>query len=318
MAKIIEGTLTPDATLTSSQRVLVRRTKHGTVVGKWPRKRGRAKKPGTVYHEQEFALAAMWASDPDPTMLVAAQQAAKGVTEVARDLLMRASYGTLFDLHAPDGTPMVSYRMVAPNAQYILDQVTDQQGAMLWRSPAGWVALDPGNDGEFLRIFAQAPEWVPTIPPAGATPVAGLFGMLNPAVNSIVGVNSVGGLSAVIPAGTTINALNIYATAASPTTKLAAVVYSRSGNIPSAQLALSPQVTGVTQGVNRIPFTTPLLITTTDLYFLGLNTTVANFNQAGNVTTIHAWSTFSTYPPPNPIGAVTQNYASQVPKVWID
>lgn len=138
----------------------------------WPRKRPGKPTPGQRYQREEFAIAASWASDPEPKALQSAKNLAIGSDNVSRDLLMMASYGTLYDVYKPDGTLATSYRMVAPNAQLILEQITSVPGSIIFRSPDWWLGLPPANENYVLTMRGGMPIWLPA---QSATPGAAIF-----------------------------------------------------------------------------------------------------------------------------------------------
>lgn len=166
MAKARDWPLTQDAVARSTGSLNTARTRWGAVFKKWPRKRGKATSGYDFYKQTEFALVASWAANPEPIAYQTAIELAKGTDLVPRDMLMRASYGTLYTIIRPDGTEIPSYRMVAPNAQLILDQVTDTIGAMLYRAPIGWVEVAPGNNGQVLAMLDLEPQWQDVYPVA--------------------------------------------------------------------------------------------------------------------------------------------------------
>ena len=171
MAKIDEATLVPDATVGTRGVMVGHRPKRGAYVHKWPRKRGKWATPADFYRQQEFGWVARGVASPQPTMLATAINYAKGADQVPRDILMMAAYGMLYELTFLDGTPIEYYRMVAPNAQLILDQVTDTPGAMMYRSPLGWIEIPPGNDADVMAIVNQQPQWLPGFIPTPANAV---------------------------------------------------------------------------------------------------------------------------------------------------
>lgn len=130
-------------------------------IQKWPRKRGKATEGGALYTQLEFALAASWASDPEPIAYQSALNMSAGTDNVPRDLLMMVSYGTLFDIEPLGDITFERYRDVAPNAQYILDQVTDTPGSILYRAAIGWIGLPPGNNSFVLTMSNGVPLWLP-------------------------------------------------------------------------------------------------------------------------------------------------------------
>lgn len=166
MAKAKDWPLVEGAVARSKGSLNTIRTKFGTYYQAWPKKRGKAKQGYDLYKQAEFGLAAKWAVTPEPIMYQTAIELAKGTDLVPRDYLMRASYGTYYRIFKEDGTEAEYYRMVAPNAQLILDQVTDTVGAMLYRAPIGWIQVPPGNNGQVLAFIDMTPAWQDVYPVA--------------------------------------------------------------------------------------------------------------------------------------------------------
>lgn len=160
------GPLTERSIPRSRGRFYGRVFRDGIVFQKWPRKRPKAKTGGEYYKQREFGMAAAWASDPEPIGYQTAVELSKGTTNVPRDLIMMTSYGTFYRVFLPDGTEASYYRMVAPNAQFILDQITDQVGSLIYRAEIGWVQVSPGNSGQVLAIIDLQPQWQDVYPVA--------------------------------------------------------------------------------------------------------------------------------------------------------
>lgn len=131
---------------------------HGAVMAKWPRKRGRAKQGYDLYRQLEFGQMAKWAANPLDLDLATAVEMAKGTEQVPRDIMMMAMQGGYYEIVSPEGIVWEQARMTT-NAQYILDQVTDVRGAILYRAEQGWMGLLPGLDGQTLAIQHQQPFW---------------------------------------------------------------------------------------------------------------------------------------------------------------
>lgn len=161
MTKVDPGSLVPFTFPRSRGNVLYRRTKHGLVAGKWPRKRGKAAEGGNLYRQLEFGLVASWASTPEPIAFRTAIEMVKDTTYLPRDYLMMCAYGTYYDLQFEDGTIWPKYRQVTVNAQLTLDQVTETHGALMYRAPIGWLGLNIGSTGQVLTVVDGAPEWRP-------------------------------------------------------------------------------------------------------------------------------------------------------------
>jgi hypothetical protein len=155
MAKIDEATLVREATTGSDLRVSIRRTLRGTIAAKWPRKRGKWNTPAQFYQQQEFGLASRAASNAEPIALASAYNIAKGSQQVARDLIVMASYGLLYEIKFMDGTVVTRYRDVTTNAQLTLDQVTSNPGDLIYRSTLGWIGIPPSNNSFVLTMHNQ-------------------------------------------------------------------------------------------------------------------------------------------------------------------
>lgn len=139
---------------------LVIQTKAGPVAQKWPRPRTKAKQGWDYYRQTEWGIAARWASSPIGLERDGSEKVARDCQLVWRDILMRASYGLLIAIVLEDGTPLVPWRIINPNPQFILDLVTDTIGSMLYRAPIGWVGVPPGSDGDVLTMVSTTPEWI--------------------------------------------------------------------------------------------------------------------------------------------------------------
>lgn len=155
--------------------ILTRDHPSGPIVAKWPKPAGRAKTPGHWYHQQEFGIVARWAANPDRLQYETAVNLARGTEQVPRDILQMAMMGTYYTFQFRDGTTSRPYRMVAANAQFTLDQVTNNPGAMLYRAPIGWVEVPVGTDGHVLALVDGVPTWtdlgtlMASSPPATST-----------------------------------------------------------------------------------------------------------------------------------------------------
>lgn len=161
MVKITMGNLAPGTATRSPGSFLIVDGPNGPYARKWPKKRGKYKTPYQFYHEQEFALVASWASDPEPVSYQTAKNLTVESDNVPRDILVSLSYGTFFKLAGPEGVTWSYYRMVAPNSQLVLDQVTALVGSMLYRAPVGWLGVPIGNNGYVLTSDGVAPSWQP-------------------------------------------------------------------------------------------------------------------------------------------------------------
>jgi hypothetical protein len=159
MAKVKPLNAAPGAVPTARGLFYVRDTKWGPVAQAWPKKRGKAKEGGRLWAEQQFRAAAAMSANPSALDLGTAIEMVKGTTYVPRDFLMSCAYGLGYQLVNPDGTVWLTRHDMSDNPQYLLDNVTDTVGAMLFRDTYGWVGLDPGTNGYILTAEAGKPVW---------------------------------------------------------------------------------------------------------------------------------------------------------------
>lgn len=161
MVKILPKNEDPFARPFARGHFYTRNTMFGWVAQKWPVKRGKPKTPYDFYRQREFAIAARWASSPQPTEYENALALAKGSTNVWRDILTAAAFGSLIRITLRDGTQSKQQRKMTNNPQYMLDLVTDVVGSMLYRAPEGWIGVPPGNNGDVLTMDLTVPIWNP-------------------------------------------------------------------------------------------------------------------------------------------------------------
>lgn len=158
MAKVKLGNIAPRAFPETRGRVMLSDTKHGAVMSKWPRKRGKAKSGYDLYRQLEFGKIAKWCANPLDLDLGTAIEMAKGTEQVPRDIMMMAAIGGYYEIVSPEGLVWEQARMTT-NAQYILDQVTFDPGSLLWRAPVGWLGLPAGLPGQVLVSDGNQPFW---------------------------------------------------------------------------------------------------------------------------------------------------------------
>lgn len=161
MAKIVAADLQPYSETRAKGRVLVRQTKNGLVASKWPRKRGKAAKGWKFYQQREFAIAAQYAATSHPLDVGTSEQMAKGTEQISRDVRQMAVMGTYYEIVFADGRKLIGGRLMTNNPQWMLDLITDVEGAMLYRAEIGWVALLPSTAGHVLTMDNGLPAWKP-------------------------------------------------------------------------------------------------------------------------------------------------------------
>jgi hypothetical protein len=120
----------------------------------WPRKRGKATSGYALYHQLEFGKAAYLASHALPFELETARFFQLGTDMVPRDFLTMAAMGLLNEIIDQDGNHWRSWRMTNPNPQIVLDLITVDEGAIVFRAPEGWIPAVPNALGQVLTYIA--------------------------------------------------------------------------------------------------------------------------------------------------------------------
>jgi hypothetical protein len=92
-----------------------------------------------------------------------AEETAKATPYFKRDILMKMVMGTLIPEMKFANKTYVSARIANMNIQQGLDTISQTTGAMVVRTPDGWVALVPGDDGDILTFdsLSGLPQWQP-------------------------------------------------------------------------------------------------------------------------------------------------------------
>lgn len=289
----------------------VSRGPNGLIVKKWPRYRGKGRTPAQVYKEAEFGLAARWASSPDGQFLDQAIAAARGVNNVPRDFLTASAFGTHTRFFFEDGTEWTRYRDVTINAQLVLDQVTDEPGEMMYRSPDGWVGVLAGSAGQYLTIVNGVPTFATVGAPGAAIPMFRPPDGVTPGAGSNVAVNSLTGSFHVFKAATIVTGIAVFANAAAATCRLTPGLWVTDIGVSNTMVASGPQVIGVVKGVNLLPFTVPFLTTINTSYCAGVNCNTAVFSQVNQSPALGKWTATNALPLPTLL-AVTAIAADNV------
>jgi hypothetical protein len=317
MVKITPFPLYQTSTLRSPRNVVVS-TKNGKLIAtKWPRKRGPAKTPGAYYQQQTFGIAANWAADPEPANLAMAIEMAKDTTMIPRDFLTAAAYGKILTITLPDGTQWERYWDVAANAQLTLDQITTTIGALIYRSPAGWVEVPPGPDGYYLSIIDHQPIWLPAPTAPTSEALSPFQGMLYAASSSAILINSTGGPYFLLEQGKQYAGVAVIARNITTAALLSAVVYAGDLNAPTTREIYSPQYQFSAPGLLHLPFPTPWTVPSTGMYAIGITTRGAVWSQCNTTSAIGKWYGSTSYPPPDPMSSYTLSAAPNIPTCWL-
>ncbi len=110
----------------------------------------------------------------DPTSVEFAADMTKNSPWLTRDFLMSNAYGRAMEAWGEDGNYWLGVRIVSPEIQAMLNSISDQVGAMLFRYAEGWRGFVPTGttDGQVLTIHGPGttPTWEDP-PPSGVQTV---------------------------------------------------------------------------------------------------------------------------------------------------
>jgi hypothetical protein len=102
MAKLSPANLDPNA-LPRIHGVFYTRISRGVIIAQtWPRKRGKPTNWNIKFTSQQFKLAAQMASNSEPLQLQTAIFLTKGSSWMPRDLLLKAAYGSAYEVTVPN------------------------------------------------------------------------------------------------------------------------------------------------------------------------------------------------------------------------
>jgi hypothetical protein len=316
VAKVKTSQLSVQAAPVERGVLNMRNTKHGVVMQKWPEGRGRGTTPYRWYSEQEFIYAARWATDVDALDRETAENLVKGSLYIWRDAIISATYGNFLRITDENGVLLQSSREVAQNPQLILDLVTTEVGAMLFRSSVGWIGITPGNVGQVLTMAAN-PEWQDAAGGGGgggATIFAPAH--LNPASLTTQSANYVQGTMATINPEDHPNCIQFYAGAAGATSQNTPAVYLRNGNQGGALLMTGPTITGVVQGINTLALDAEIDVADPTFVFVGIHTKVSSFTTPTHPG-LPDWYVSAAGSLPNPAGTLTMGSNTALAAPWL-
>jgi len=316
MAKARTAQLALQAATQTRGGMSFRNTKNGVVMQKWPKGRGRAVSPYRWYVEQEFIIAAQWASSPSSIDRETAEGLTDGSLWIWRDALMSAAYGRFITIVNPDGSVMEPTRDVSPNPQLVLDLLGDLPGSMIVRTSIGWEILPPGDTGQYLGLAGGGPEWQDVA--AGGGGGATVFPQmhLTPASGTTQSANYVQGTMACINPEDKPNAVQFFATAAQASSQNTPAVYINNGSQGGALLETGPTVTAVTVGINTLPLDGEIVVTVPTFLFVGIHTKVAGFSTPTGPG-CPDWYLFASGALPDPLGTVTQGSNTALAHCWL-
>lgn len=117
MAKVDLMGLNPGALPRIRGQFLVRPQLGGFVAAAWPPKRGNNQHPNSKWTSKQWGYAARMAANAHTLDLQTAIFMTKGTDWVPRDILMRAAFGTAYEIYNPDGTQWTVSSKSPPKAR---------------------------------------------------------------------------------------------------------------------------------------------------------------------------------------------------------
>lgn len=178
MVKVTPLIETPAALPRGKGRPVLVKDPRGWFIRSAPRFSSDKKQYWRWWMRQEFAAAARMASSVEPLSYQTAVEMAKGTEFIPRDILMMAIMGNYYTILRKDGTTLENGRVATSNVQYILSLLDPEIGAVIVNTEQGWVALDPGAEGQVLTMQSNVPAWAdPTGGGGGGGTPAGFLPM---------------------------------------------------------------------------------------------------------------------------------------------
>jgi hypothetical protein len=184
MAKLDIDLLTPDVRRRLRGSVVVYKSKGRIIASAWPPKRGHKFTPAQLYWRLAIADAASLTNDAEYSDRATAEAwTQSGCQWTWRDVLVSNQFGNMFDFVFDDGTVLKGWYVDNPTAQSVLDEISRDIGAILFRTDAGWMGLLPQSESQVLTMRSGYPAWDDNtgIGPAGPTGPTGPLGPTGPA-----------------------------------------------------------------------------------------------------------------------------------------
>jgi hypothetical protein len=244
--------------------------------------------------------------DVAPFDMAGAIELARNTGYTWRDIMSRAMVGRL----------IVEDYFVPAGIQQLLDEITTTIGALLVRTTAGWVGLNPTAAGYIMTDHGPGlpPSWEAPAA-AGQTNLPIHVAGLDWGVTHATSANTISiGLLQAEP-GMVITGIACMAAAAAATCVVTPCLYDLSGVTPHNLLATGPSLTGIVIGRNNMQLTAPYVVTTQALLGLGFvqhtSTITAPNNQA-----YAGWSGTTAGAPPNPAPTLAWSNANNFMPVF--
>lgn len=109
----------------------------------------------------EFAFVTHLIKNPCAADIDAATAISRGTMYLPRDMLAKAAYGTLLEVHTDDGRYLGSSREAARDGQLLLATISQARTSIVYRGENDWAALitTKGNDVLHIKASPRMPDW---------------------------------------------------------------------------------------------------------------------------------------------------------------
>jgi hypothetical protein len=141
----------------------------------WPKGNG-GDTPARKASREAFIASTKLIKQAMPEDVIAATDQTRNAAVLVRDVLMMNSYGKMWSATLPSGKVWQGIRLMDAEIQPALDSISSAIGAMMVRTPIGWQALLPADEGTVLT--SAGPASVPSFqtPAASGGTVTGVDG----------------------------------------------------------------------------------------------------------------------------------------------
>ena len=151
----------------------------GWVARTWPKKQPQRTMTGNGVTMQQFSLVGASVQRAQTWEVEAAKAQTLNSGYTWKDYYIGTLYGRGVNVDFLDGTIWRSARVLATEVQLLLDSITNQPGALLYRDVTGWLGLYKGTDKQVLTSLDSSvgPVWADPPEPSGATGATYFYAM---------------------------------------------------------------------------------------------------------------------------------------------
>lgn len=208
-----------------------------------------------------------------------------------KDMLISQFAGTAVEFTDSTGQLWTGRRILMADIQTLLDSIASAPGSILVRTPGGWAALYIGTPGYVLTIDPTTglPDWKTPGGGGSATLQIGQKPWITVNTGYTQAINFAQLTPFMLQKGASIDAVAFYARTASTTTTLRPGIYDEAANIPNNLVASGPTVTGLVQGINVLPLSSPYVALFDQIVWTAIAVQTATFSAAAPNTQPLAW-----------------------------